>query len=375
MWKKNVSLLFTLLAVFSLGRVTPAGEKAKVEDSVIVYHEAGRFGGWPANHGIWSWGDEILVGFSAAYFMRKPPDRHQYDSDKHEEPRLARSLDGGRTWKIEAPKSLLPPEQGGLAVSDLREPMDFTDPNFVMTLRFTHVDAGPSYLYYSTDRGVNWRGPYNFPLFDRQGVAARTDYVINGKRDALVFLTAAKTNGREGRPFCVRTTDGGLTWRMVSWIGPEPAGFTIMPSTVRLSPKILLTAVRCKEEARDWIDLYRSDDDGATWKAISRPVPFTGGRSGNPPSMIRLKDGRLCLTYGYRGAPYGVRARLSGDEGRTWSDEIILRDDGASWDLGYPRTVQRPDGKIVTVYYFAERQDRERDIVATIWDAGAAQKR
>src|SRR5262245_32307961 len=31
--------------------------------NVIVHKEAGRFGGWPANNGIWSWGDEIVVGF------------------------------------------------------------------------------------------------------------------------------------------------------------------------------------------------------------------------------------------------------------------------------------------------------------------------
>jgi len=32
--------------------------------SVVVFEQEGRFGGWPANHGIWSWGDEILVGFA-----------------------------------------------------------------------------------------------------------------------------------------------------------------------------------------------------------------------------------------------------------------------------------------------------------------------
>jgi hypothetical protein len=32
---------------------------------VFVFAERGRFGGWPANHGLWKWGDEILVGFSA----------------------------------------------------------------------------------------------------------------------------------------------------------------------------------------------------------------------------------------------------------------------------------------------------------------------
>ena len=86
--------------------------------------------------------------------------------------------------------------------------------------------------------------------------------------------------------------------------------------------------------------------------------------------MIALKDGRLALTYGYRRSPYGVRARLSGDNGRTWSPDIILRDDGRLWDLDYARTVQRADGKLLTAYYFNDATQKERYIAATIWDAG-----
>lgn len=114
--------------------------------NVLVYRESGRFGGWPANHGIWSRGNEIVVGFSAAYFKRMPLDRHQYDNSKPEEPRLARSLDGGEIWTIEAPKSLLPPEQGGNAATDLKEPMDFANPNFAMTIRFIDKDRGASLI-------------------------------------------------------------------------------------------------------------------------------------------------------------------------------------------------------------------------------------
>ena len=181
----------------------------RIVHDVTVYREAGRYGGWPANHGIWIWGNEILVGFSAAYFQLKTPDRHQYDNKKPEEPRLARSLDGGESWTIEAPPSLLPPEQGGAAVTDLDKPMDFTDPNFAMTLRFTDTNKGPSRFWYSVDRGRIWRGPYAFPLLDQTGIAARTDYIVNGKHDAFVFLTAAKSDGKEGRVLCARTEDGG----------------------------------------------------------------------------------------------------------------------------------------------------------------------
>src|SRR4026209_132075 len=70
---------------------------------VKVYAEAGRFGGWPANHGLWSWGDEILVGFSAGYYKDLGPDRHHLHRERPEEHLLARSLDGGETWSIENP--------------------------------------------------------------------------------------------------------------------------------------------------------------------------------------------------------------------------------------------------------------------------------
>lgn len=337
---------------------------------MVVYRESGRFGGWPANHGIWSWGQEILVGFSAAYFKKMPMDRHQYDNSKPEEPRLARSLDGGETWTIEAPKSLLPPEQGGGAAVALTQPMDFTAPGFAMTLRFSGVHTGPSRLWHSSNKGKDWAGPFELPMFGRKGIAARTDYVVLGQRDALAFVTAAKENGREGRPLCIRTQDGGVTWNVQGWIGPEPPLFSIMPSTVRLSSGRLLTSVRVKKDDKtDWIELWASDDLGRNWTLVTRPVQFTGGFSGNPPSMLRLKDGRLCLTYGYRGEPYGIRAVLSEDDGKTWGKDIILRQDGAAWDLGYTRTVQRPDGKLVTVYYFPEQAQTERVIAATIWSA------
>src|SRR5712691_8300808 len=48
------------------------GSSAMLRQNVIVHKEAGRFGGWPANNGIWSWGNEIVVGFKLGYF--KPND-------------------------------------------------------------------------------------------------------------------------------------------------------------------------------------------------------------------------------------------------------------------------------------------------------------
>src|SRR5262245_38530225 len=81
----------------------PAKPPPAAPRHVMIYHKSGRFAGWPANHGIWSWGDEILVGFSAGTYKDLGPGRHAIDRQKPEEHLLARSRDGGRTWQIEDP--------------------------------------------------------------------------------------------------------------------------------------------------------------------------------------------------------------------------------------------------------------------------------
>ena len=72
-----------------------------------------------------------------------------------------------------------------------------------MTFRMGDINKGPSWFFTSKDRGHTWQGPWTFPRLDLPGIAARTDYLVTGKQDALAFMTAAKSNGREGRPFVV----------------------------------------------------------------------------------------------------------------------------------------------------------------------------
>jgi hypothetical protein len=354
---------------------------------VFIYHERGRFAGFPANHGIWNWGNEILVGFSAGDYKDLGPERHAIDRNKPEEHLLARSLDGGETWTIENPgaNGVLIGAAGGRhgtmpvgvtepAPIDCPGGINFTNPNFAMTCRMAGTDTGESRLYYSYDRGRSWKGPFKLPLFGQPGIAARTDYIINGKKDCYLFLTASKSNHHEGRVICARTTDAGKTWNLAGMIGPEPEGYAIMPSTVRLNSGEFFTTLRCRAGAdaqgKSWIDAWNSHDNGQSWSYVNRPVADTG--EGNPPHLLRLADGRLCLTYGVRAAPYRICAVLSEDSGRTWSSEKILRDDGGNRDLGYVRSVQRPDGKVVTVYYFWDRKTGpERYLAATIWNPPA----
>jgi BNR repeat-like domain len=164
----------------------------------------------------------------------------------------------------------------------------------------------------------------------------------------------------------VRTRDGGLTWQFESFIGLEPHGYAVMPSTVRLPSQELITTVRLRDFPKRWIDAYRSLDDGKTWTFLSTAASETG--TGNPPCLTLLTDGRLLLTYGYRARPFAIHARLSTDRGRTWSQPIALRTNGGSQDIGYPRSVIRPDGRLVTVYAFHETGNPNREIEALIWE-------
>ncbi len=366
--------IITVLVLLTLGigavvvsaLAPPASPSMK---HVIVSGDPGRFSGWPANNGAWIWGNEIAVGFSLGYYESKG-DSHSVSSTRPSVTALGRSKDGGETWAIEEH-----PELGNRKATPCPGGINFAHPDFALR-------CGNSYFHISYDRGKSWQGPFSLGDFGLGlKLTARTDYLVNGKDEAMLFLSAEVEGIQAGnykdRAFCARTTDGGKTFQFVSWINDEPRSVRgVMPSTVRVSPTELVTTLRRRLDPQGgprneicWIDAFGSQDNGTSWKWLSR-IAFTdlGFRNGNPPSLVRLKDGRLCVAYGFRAVPYGMRAKISSDNGRTWGPEITLRDDGGTWDFGYPRSVVRPDGKVVTMYYFNTPQRPEQHIAATIWD-------
>ncbi|MCA9101263.1 MAG: exo-alpha-sialidase [Planctomycetales bacterium] len=358
-------LAVPLVALVALPSLALA-EAPHITANVEVYNEPDRFAGWPANNGIWNWGDEIVVGFSLGY--HKEQSGHTIDRDRPSGAMQARSLDGGLTWTIETPSYMTAAGQERDATT-LSSPVDFTAENFAARFRTNR-------FYYSLDRCRSWQGPFELPTFGRPELLARTDYIVDGPQQLTAFVAAAKDGGNEGQPLCIRTTDGGTSWQLVGWIGPSPPegyGYAIMPATVALDDHAYLSMIRrggvFDGDKRWWIEAFLSPDRGHSWYLLNQPRIDNGG---NPATLTRLDDERLALVYGWRHAPYGIRARISPDGGQTWGGEIILRDDGRNWDLGYPRTVRRADGQLVTVYYFNDHSQRERFIAATVWDPAKA---
>lgn len=362
-------------------------------DHIVVHKEEGYFMGWPANNGIWKWEDgEIMVGFTRGPFITK--DGH--DVNPPYQSWLAKSQDGGYTWKAFNPDGFVSPfDPNGLngdsilIMKELRKPIDLKNRNLALRVignGYLQPDVSEGGFYYSYDRGESWEGPYAFKglpqdieLKGIESFTPRTDYIIENRNSALFFLSVRISGGDSSdKTFVARTTDGGLTFEFIDWIvNPKDPFRAVMPSTVKTSSGKLISAIRRREvKRRDlyphcWIDIYTSHDNGETWKFLSRAAE-TGQSNGNPPALIQLSDGRLLLVYGNR-EHIQIRARFSSNEGRLWGPEIILRE-GKEQDLGYPRLVQNNDGNIVTIYYWAETTTSEKYIEATIWNPGSADK-
>lgn len=378
-------LFFRVLAVTSLMffKIGFAQSDGFDIEHKIVFSEDEKYAAWPANHGIWTWNNEILIGFVEASFKASNKGLHTYDITTARN-KYARSFDGGVTWKItDAFESgqkawgydnSVPAEKAVKPIPMKEAMKDFTSPDFLLTFLRHNNNDGPTHFYYSNNKGKSWKGAFEFPDLGLSGIANRTDYIVDGKQSLTLFVTTAKANKKEGRVALVRTVDGGLTWTLESWITPEHGGFDIMPSSVRISDTELLTTIRTRTEDKlDLISSYRSKDNGKTWLRLKDPVPYTGS-AGSPPALVKLKDGRLALGYIYR-SQFGsrVHARFSSDNGETWGDEITLRSGvGTNRDAGYPKITQREDGKLVMVYYWnnalIESAKPYRYIAATIFD-------
>lgn len=139
------TLFVACLLVLGIGDPVQASEW---KESVVVYHEEGRFAGWPANNGCWAYGEEIVVGFMQAWYQDKEGG-HSYNENKPSHTVLARSHDGGMTWTTEVHDELRVDEDQ--KVSYLREPIDFSKPGFALR-------CGKHYFHCSYDKGKTW-GP------------------------------------------------------------------------------------------------------------------------------------------------------------------------------------------------------------------------
>jgi hypothetical protein len=331
----------------------------------IVYAEEGVYAGWPANHGAWQWGDEFLVGFLRG--------KYSTNGDMHSiiepyEKMLARSLDGGKNWR------LVKPQASDFAPIDFECKVPRYTPVILglggdVIIRVCGVyDHGGEYcaggggFYLSRNRGMTWSGPHIFFglefIFKGDGICTARTCVLPG-RD-LVFLSKGNTLvwGTDS-VICVRYH--GYHFEYLSTVCADDAR-AVMPSAIRFRNDSLdvderiVVALRRRKSGRRacWVDVVHSDDGGLSWSP-PRFVGSTGGHNGNPPALKALPDGRLLCAYGNRDEGSIVLA-VSEDLGMTWNSVLLRKNDIDNVDLGYPQLFLRTDGTPVCVYYWISSQ-------------------
>jgi hypothetical protein len=239
-----------------------------------------------------------------------------------------------------------------------------------VSLEQQEADYG-SWVCLSDDDGMTWKEPTRCPVASFHGPMTLSD--------GCVLYLGKDIDGKEtgGINKAYRSGDDGKSWTYVSDIPiPDEEGLSysnfVDPHGLQLPSGRIICHVRYQNaknpEKYGRLSIFQteSDDCGKTWTP-----PRCLGVVGAPPHLLRHSSGALVCVYGRRDVPYGESAMVSLDEGATWIAEIVLRDDTKNPDLGFPCSVELPDGAIYTVYYqFNERNgklDEKASIMATKW--------
>ncbi len=137
------------------------------------------------------------------------------------------------------------------------------------------------------------------------------------------------------------------------------------PYAVELDDGTLLCHIRAQLSGK-YFTIYQSEskDGGKMW---SKPEKLFADRGGAPSHILKCKDGTLVCTYGFRVAPYGIRAMISEDGGKTWEKDLDIYINGVSFDIGYPSTVELSDGTFITVFYAHTESDGPARIMQQHW--------
>lgn len=134
------------------------------------------------------------------------------------------------------------------------------------------------------------------------------------------------------------------------------------PNAIVLKNGKMIVAVRSESGG---IYIAESINGGVTFSNKRTLLPAA---ISTPPHLMQMTDGTLVLSYGYRSEPFNIRAIVSKDNGESWSNEIELTSGGVDWDFGYPATIERGNGELLTVYYQKLSADKKNtSLKEVIW--------
>ena len=343
-------------------------------EQVDILFDPANYSAFP--HVVQLGNDELLIAFRQAPAM---------EIVRHTHPRsiitVMRSYDLGRTWDADGAAQLgagggqemgiLYLGQGRVVGALAKHQVAPWKEAERSGLRAHHTREHPfeiegTFWVWSDNYGITWR------LQDAVLVTTGTFACAPPLRtydDTLLIPTYGRMRDQlpSSSSLLFRSTDGGHTWSESTFIAegsPQTRGYD-EPVLLELEPGHLLAMHRINNEQVGQQNVFwrnESYDGGASWTA---PVA-TGILSGACPRLLRLSDGRLLLTFGRRFEPFGIRAMLSDDGGKSWGDTAWLVRKTSNRNQGYTSSIELADGRIFTASY-AENADGVTGIVGTYW--------
>jgi hypothetical protein len=361
------SFKFTPVGKFT--RFQPLAPNQPGSSTGVICKQMDRYIGWPTI--ARTSGGELIVTFSG-------------DRDAHVCPwgktQMVRSGDNGLTWSEvltinntpmdDRDSGVIQTGKGSLLVSWFTSDY-FERGNWMRDSYRQHAaKLGPeirkqwlgAWVRRSEDEGKSWGPPTRTTACAPHGPIPMAD-------GRLIFVGTGGGPGPSERIVVEESADDGVTWQRIGNV-PSPASFHAdEPHVVECGDGRLVALFRNEHPdfSQRFLGQSESGDGGRTWSLIRLTQMW-----GYPPHLSRLKDGRLLAVYGHRRAPFGHRACLSRDHGRTWDPEIVLVDDAPDGDLSYPSSAQLEDGTILTVYYQKEQPGEKPCLMATHWRLPAA---
>jgi sialidase-1 len=270
---------------------------------------------------------------------------------------IVTSKDDGKTWStprtiVDGPEDDRNPAFGQLKNGDILLAYailhGYDASGLKLSTSPTERRAEGVYVTRSSDGGKTWTKPEiseSTHALQKDGGSLSPYGKIVQLPDGTVLMSVYYqfADARGNQEYVFRSHDSGKTWGEPALVGEHYNETGLLA----LADGSVVAALR--SEAGGHLAIAFSKDGGHTWNA---PAEITRDKE-HPGDLIRLKNGDILLTYGERNKPFGVEAIVSHDKGKSWDarSKVVLANDAASTDCGYPSSIQLPNGKIVTIYY------------------------
>ncbi|MFT5288137.1 MAG: hypothetical protein ACI8QS_000165 [Planctomycetota bacterium] len=223
--------------------------------------------------------------------------------------------------------------------------------------------------YRSLDGGLTWTK--SFVDLDSSNDKPQVDADLSGTNPGSLTTAWDRFGTTGGDPiFASTSSDTGATWSTGQRISDSSSVNDISPD-VAYGANGEVYVMWADRGSNKRVLFDRSFDNGATWGTDVLVANFGQVPSPIPGSVFRMFDifamdadqssgpysGNIYVAYHtWTGGQADVRVATSSDNGSTWSQNVLVNNDGANFDQVFPGVVVDPAGN-VNVTFFDRRLD------------------